>query len=840
MNLYPYIKLVLLSFTLFLLTAIDVLSCGPMPDPYANRVTFFNPELFPDTTYRAIYWESNRYLNQTPWDATLAQKHSYNVSDWYRYFKQTPDKEDIALVVYKSDTLLLQRLYNQIAYGKPYNITDAEWKNNELLQYLYKTKDIDAINYLVIAKRCEPFVVSDPWGEKETNSDDIEPLINTIIIKYKNCRTPFIRLRYAYQAIRLALYSGRYEQAIQLYTKYASGAIGKQTEDSDLIANSVIRPWTMALRAGAHKRLGQYGPAMYGFSRVFIDSPDKKQMALQNFEYTGEQDWEQAINIASRRPGSASILWMLRGLKNKQLDLEPLRKMYEDLPNSQFLEAMLVREINKIEELLLSPAMTQAVPMGKEDTNLEKASFTTSSKNTQASIWENIKDFFRGIWNTIVGWFSSSDNGDNAISLVPKIENTTYIQEYKAFVDTARLAGNVNDPHLWSTVSAYLSYLLQSYDEANTALNQVINNTDNPRIQDQAILVRSLVNLAEKGKMDASLEGSFQFALRSLPQPDQSYENFNVYSRTLMYIAQHYLLQGDLPKAILCFNRAKETDAAQILADFHASQTDLEALRQLAAKPNKSAFEAHLFEDSLFTEDLILDIMASKLMREQQFEAALKKYQQISPEYWQSSEEKETWFGLAYNEFPCSTEQNSLSDEPITERCNKMEFAEKVVNLLQKAKTDPAESYFKLGNIFSNTPFWGYTGNLWQGGLIWTLREFEEPLSGEYGIGAYPFNMASLTDTLQNSIDHFVETYGTRDVAAYYYKEAMENAENNQRELGAKSAYMALYCQQNPLASIHNSQKGDSTIVNVLVKKYGDTQFFGEIIQECPNLSSYQ
>ncbi|MGB0929780.1 MAG: hypothetical protein ACPGVB_03330 [Chitinophagales bacterium] len=843
MKLLPHLRLLFYILLFNTCTTSSLFACGPIADPYENRVSFFSADLFEDPLYNTFFWEAARHQEQLMWDATLAQKNRYNVEDWQRYFKGIPNVEDIAAVVYKADTLLLQKLYKQIAYGKAYNIAAAEWKNNALLQYLYKTKDIDFINYLVIAKRCEPYVVYDPWDDTEADPSKVDNLINTVLIKLQNCRTPFIKLRYSYQAIRLAHYTGRYEKAIELYTKYAAGIIGRDSEDKELINQSVIRYWTMALRSGAHKRMGDNAPAMYGFSRVFLESPDMKQVAIQNFEYTGEQDWQQTLKIASRRPGAASILWMMRGLKNKQLDLEVLQEMYKDLSESEFLEAMLVREVNKIEELMLSPAMTKPVLIEGENADTEKAYFPTNNQTSNASVWESIQDFFKNLWQTIQSWFGSdttSGGEDGQFSLNPTIENTAYIQELKAFVDTARIAGNLYSAPLWGTVSAYLAYMLQDYDEAQTTLEAVGKVGATEKIKQQALLVYALADLAKGGRMNEGLENSFYDAIKDLPQPKQAYENFNVYSRTLMHLGQHYLTQGDIVKSFLCFNQAKEKDAARILMDFHASQSDLKTLQQLAAKANKTPFEAHLFQDSLLTENFILDVMATKLMREQQFETALKQYQQISPDYWEKSEKKETWFGLQYNTIKCSFDKNTINKYATTERCNKMEFAQKVVDLLQSAKEMPAESHFKLGNGFANTPFWGYSGNLWQGDLIWTLREFQHPVLGEYGVGTYPFNIPSLTDELQKSVDNFVSQYGGNRTAIYFYKKALENAKDSNRELGAKSAYLIKYCQENPQASIHGGIDKDPTYAKILKNEYGDTRFFEQILEECPDLKAYQ
>ena len=77
-------------------------------------------------------------------------------------------------------------------------------------------------------------------------------------------------------------------------------------------------------------------------------------------------------------------------------------------------------------------------------------------------------------------------------------------------------------------------------------------------------------------------------------------------------------------------------------------------------------------------------------------------------------------------------------------------------------------------------------------------------------------------------------------MAMNFYKQALENAKDNNREMGAKAAYLAKYCQENPQASIHNGNDEDPTYAKILVEEYGDTQFFREIIEECPDLKAYQ
>ena len=70
--------------------------------------------------------------------------------------------------------------------------------------------------------------------------------------------------------------------------------------------------------------------------------------AFIDFNTPSDPIWEECLRLADQKHRQAT-LWMLRGLQEQRITIEPLQKMYQLEPKSSALEVLLVREINKIE-----------------------------------------------------------------------------------------------------------------------------------------------------------------------------------------------------------------------------------------------------------------------------------------------------------------------------------------------------------------------------------------------------------------------------------------------------------------------------------------------------------
>ena len=113
----------------------------------------------------------------------------------------------------------------------------------------------------------------------QKNSDKKKPMWKNGVVecaKLLNQRmcTHYIRLRYAYQMIRLAHYMKDYEYTLDLYDFFMPKIDDK---------NSLIYYWIIGHRAGALRALGRNVEASYLYTQIFSKCPNRRQSAFHPF-----------------------------------------------------------------------------------------------------------------------------------------------------------------------------------------------------------------------------------------------------------------------------------------------------------------------------------------------------------------------------------------------------------------------------------------------------------------------------------------------------------------------------------------------------------------------------
>ena len=222
---------------------------------------------------------------------------------------------------------------------------------NSFAQYLFRNKCFETIDYLIFAKRCEPYVVRPhtwPQEDFERNSEHMQQLIRLGKRDFMKTKSHYIRLRYAYQLVRLAHYAKDYEQVLTLYD-----FLMPKTDN----APSIIEHWIEGHRAGALKSLGQNVEAAYVFSRVFEKCPSKRESAFRSFHIRTNEEWEQCL-LMCKDDHERANLYVLRANAEDAVILEELEKIYALDPHNENLELLIVREIKKLEKTCWGTPLT--------------------------------------------------------------------------------------------------------------------------------------------------------------------------------------------------------------------------------------------------------------------------------------------------------------------------------------------------------------------------------------------------------------------------------------------------------------------------------------------------
>ncbi|NJO01762.1 MAG: hypothetical protein HC880_08795 [Bacteroidia bacterium] len=267
-----------------------------------------------------------------------------NIKAWQEYFANQVPEADIAYLVYEApaEDLLAAR------QGK----TPASLSGNAVVAYCQQRAKSQILDYLYYAKRCEPHALyDDVWNNTPRDLEHMQQLIIEGQQTYHNpSLDSFLKLRYAYQTIRMAHYAKQYRRAVELYDQLAAPLFDQSTD--------IIRYWALAHRAGALQWLGQRAEAAYLFSRVFEECPSKQISSFLSFEIKTDSEWQQCLALCQNDEEKINLYFM-RALGQHNRVAEEMRNIYALNPQSEKLDFLLVREINKLENSLLDADLKQ-------------------------------------------------------------------------------------------------------------------------------------------------------------------------------------------------------------------------------------------------------------------------------------------------------------------------------------------------------------------------------------------------------------------------------------------------------------------------------------------------
>jgi hypothetical protein len=157
-----------------------------------------------------------------------------------------------------------------------YKLYDSEiddLSQNAMIQYLYRLKDSNALNYLRFAKTCEFFNSwqEDPW-ERQTFSamPKRTELMNKAINFSENVQNKELKKRYAFLAIRLAWYNHHYDKVDSLFA-----ATFEKTANKD-----ILYYWSLYFKSFTKKDSVR---ANFELSQVFANAVDKRFVCHQYF-----------------------------------------------------------------------------------------------------------------------------------------------------------------------------------------------------------------------------------------------------------------------------------------------------------------------------------------------------------------------------------------------------------------------------------------------------------------------------------------------------------------------------------------------------------------------------
>ncbi len=774
----------------------NIIGCGPDADPYDYYTSFFHQNLPEANGYRPFYYTGLNFLYD---ESEPVEVSDLLAQEWAGYCGGPVTDADASLFVTKFERNDLTNLYSNIEKGSSLSMPDSIM-GNSMTNYFIKTKDLEALGYLLYAKQLEPHVSgnSDAWEPTQRDSVKMAKLIKNGLQLYNAATSPFFKLRFAYQITRLAHYSGRYLNAIKFYDDYVSGNNTK----------SVLQPLSLALKGGALYRTGKTKEAAYVFSKAFSASTAKRVSNYLGFKWStnAETPRNEYLAYCKTNEEKAAML-ALFAMGSSDNELPAMKSIYQLNAGSEELEVLAVREINKLEETYLTPILKK-----------EKGG------STFYYYWDNQQL--------------------DSVTTAAKKET----KELTAFLLEAGNNKQVKNRGLFETGAAYAAYMMKDYTNSKKYLAAAEKMNLTKKVKDQWTLTNILVTINEKDKIDAAFEEQLLPSLFWLeervrnekPATTGYYQTsqWKKIYRDLMseILAKRYHQAGDYHKEALCIGAADVIESPEANrysnkgVDYmrnNLSSKDVENLYALFTAKQRNKFENYLIKKNAINTAVVTEFAGTAYLREYDYARAIEWFKK-SPDKKSLPIKKNPFIDLLYDQ-----------EEPLAKELkfstSKLAFAESMLLLTKQAETDKtnaAKYYYKLANGLYNMTYYGHT---------WELVQYYRGSTDGYRI-----------PTDANAFKK--EYYGCHSAEAYFEKAMNASQDKNFK---ARCLFMMAKCSQKqvskPVYSDFNYNWNQLDAAEKLywpkfkknrhfpqlVKEYSNTAFYSEAYNSCSYLRDF-
>ena len=324
-------------------------NCAPDGSSFRGY-TFLNPDILSKNEVFAPYflkWED--YYDKYYFNLDLQKEE--NVKEWQERFCSKADAADIEFLVYQSDINDLAGLYTATADLKKRTPLPYSLANNSFAEVIAYNSCTEAVSYLMFAKKCEPYVVAqgDGWTQAYRDTSSMYMLIREGIGRFRDTESHFIKMRYAYQIVRLAHYAQDWNYTVELYN-YLMPKVDRKRY-------SIVFYWTLGHLAGALQKLGRYPEAAYRYSLIFRNCLSKRTQAYRSFVIRNDKDWEATLKLCTS-DSEKSTLFLMRAGGSHTFAVEDMQIIQQlDEGNTQ-LDLLLISDVQELEKIYLRTWVT--------------------------------------------------------------------------------------------------------------------------------------------------------------------------------------------------------------------------------------------------------------------------------------------------------------------------------------------------------------------------------------------------------------------------------------------------------------------------------------------------
>ncbi len=794
-------------------------SCGPELNPDATIFGLFQREIADDPGLEPFYY-TTRFLNS---DADPQQTDYHrNCREWVAFTGNKVTEKDVFNVQYNLSPNAFMHACNT-----------NEWEglaDNTFVKWLQANKP--AMDYFAFAKMLE-FTQSSTngWDDVIYATLNYDSAISLALSKCKSPLPEFLKQRYAFQAVKTSFYlvfNGDQLATAKHNIFKAEVARLKQCYNTYLKGKKTIAAdWGLLYYANVEAN--DYQRALY-YMDVFDRCESKKVFIYINLSTKALNGILPSLHDPKKR----SNIYAYQAMRNDGRAMQQIEQVAANNAKSKYLRMVIGKEINKIEDWILSYPMQGFTPRIATNKYERKHDWRTD-KTYEFFIEKNrVKDLaytakFRQFLHVLAAKKSADKDFLNL-----------------AIVHLYQIEGNFNEAAI---CLRKIPHLKSSVLEAQRIIEQTINiayTSDIENTSVQADLEANLCALEKSGLRDSVAAREYYF---------DDWPNA-IMNELYLMLSRQYQKKNDVVKAGLMFKKAAISVNEYLdyygyyssidYFDKYACVANIDSLLHLKHKANKTPFEKRLATAINADDNIYLDLKTTLLVRQGLFEQALDVANTLPDDFWVTHYEfkeylKKSDISALSTIIPAAT---GLDHDYAIE--SKKAILQDVVSLraaYKNAVTDSAKASFCfiLGNCYYNMTYGGKDWMMYSYGK--SYNEMEVTAADNWKWVYYSF---------YPNIKQHAAVYFQCARATEQYKMALHYAPKD-KELGAACMLMLGLCDKSGHDFTIGQQQNNyvrqsrykgckpwfSPYLKRLKRDYGQTEIFDKAATECPDIEQY-
>lgn len=778
----PLIKYILLCISIILLPPRKIAdACGFYIYPGEYRFWLLQPDIVNEPDLTPFYFASS-YLYKADLYAGTQPHVEQNINEWYEITGHKASRKDI-------DSLL---------NGTPPQVFFEEQKKlgkqNSLMNFLLQPDQTELYEYMQLSKKIEQITAyPDPWDEENHPKSSVTSVMGELKKLRSATNDPFIKLRTAFQLVRLLNFNARSKEAENIYDTW--------------IAPVKTKSWVKAA-ALYQIALSYPGPqGDYLLSKVFDMGEYNRTMCLVRFE---NENADETIKLA-KNTHEKNVVRAMKIFNCPGRSLDMIKEIYAAESQYKELPFLLLREINKVEDWLLTNKITE---------------FPTPA---------------------VYGddYWSNYDYLDNAA--LNYRNDKVYSKELSGFLH-AMITSSYKQKALLHLYAAHLDMLNKEYESSSAHLTEADRQKNLPQnVKTQIAINRYLLDL-ENG-FDKNAESQFMSIIKTPDKKLGVYDPGIMKDQLILYTARKMLNRGDKVRGLLLLSKTNRAYGDLPIDSYktvyqeieeRANEEDFYELLRIFDKKDKTSFERFVcgkqihsplenydwYEENptalLWDRNKLLDCLASWYLRQHRLRDAYSILKQLPDSLWKQQPYEyyikgNPFYLNFYRAHPVTKEdKRSLNKKQVVEEMIRLE------DLARRDKSKTAECYFQLANAWYNMTYYGKNWLMVK--QWWSINE------------PYPWH-----EPPKKTLFHD-DYYGCLQAQRYY---DLAIRVTKDKQLAALCFFMSRNCNANYQFYMKLVKGDESAMVEYsvdykLAEKRGiDRNYYKQIVEECETYQSF-